>query len=99
MQITIETDHLSTFDEPRVGNVYPVRGARGLRDGKMMILLAITESNPRNCCSSATALMLVITKEGKPSGVTQYGLHYIQELSPIAFVDGLDDLSLIMRSL
>jgi hypothetical protein len=78
-------------DDPRVGNVYAVKGGSGMRDKAMMILIARTEDS--------SALMLVIAKDGKPKGVTQYSLSYLEERCPIAFVDGLEDLELTMRSL
>jgi hypothetical protein len=78
-------------DEPRVGNVYAVKGGNGMKEGAMMVLIAITDNS--------AGLMLVITKAGKPKGITQYGIGYLEERCPIAFVDGLDDLELTMRSI
>lgn len=97
MKIDIDTTISPPLESLLVGNVYPVRGGRGLRYGHMMVLLAITE--PRDQYDSARALMLIVDKEGRPKGVTQYGLHYVEELSPIAFVDGLEDVHFTMRSL
>lgn len=96
MKIDIQTTEFGPFDPARVGNVYPIKGGRGLKLGHLQILIAITE--PRDYYG-ASALMLVITKEGKPVGVNSYGMHYIEELCPIAFVEGLEDMTLIMRSL
>ena len=96
MKIDIQTIELGPFDPARVGNVYPIKGGRGLKQGHMQVLIAITE--PREY-HGASALMLVITKEGKPVGVNSYAMHYIEELCPIAFVDGLEDMTLVMRSL
>lgn len=96
MKIDIQTTEFGPYDLPRVGNVYPIKGGRGLKYGHLQVLLAITE--PKEFYGPA-ALMLVITKDGKPVGVNSYGLHYINDLCPIAFVDGLEDMTLVMRSL
>lgn len=82
---------LPTFSQPVVGNVYAINGGWGRKAGHSMILLAITEKQ--------SALMLVIDNEGNPIGVTSYGVHYIEERAPIAFVRGLDSLSLTMEAL
>lgn len=96
MKVEIQTAEFGPFDSPRVGNVYPIKGGRGLKYGHLQILMAITE--PREYHGQA-ALMLVVTKEGKPVGVNSYGLSYIEELCPIAFCEGLDELTLVIRSL
>jgi hypothetical protein len=91
--------NLSEFapKEPvRVGNVYPVKGGRGLKQRHMQILLAITDGSEwqgRSC------LFLVVSKEGKPVGVNHYGLHYVEDLMPVGFVAGLEDMTLEITSL
>ena len=97
MRVHIETDNTLPSEPARVGNVYAVKGGRGLARGHMNILLAITE--PTDCYSGRSGLMLTVDKEGKPRGVTSYGMHYIEDVSPIAFVDGIEDIDLTMRSL
>jgi hypothetical protein len=87
----INVTELPTFAQPIVGHVYPVGGGYGRRVGHAMVLIAITKNN--------AALMLIIDKDGDPVGVTSYGLHAIEERVPIAFVRGLDDLSLMMEPL
>ncbi len=82
---------LPTFSQPVVGNVYPVGGGYGRKVGHAMVLLAITEK--------CAALLLVIDKDGNPVGVTQYGLHAIEERAPIAFVRGLDEMAFTMEPL
>ncbi|PND29027.1 hypothetical protein [Sinorhizobium sp. M4_45] len=89
------TDFTPT-DPVRVGNVYPIKGGRGLKQRHMQILLAITEGNEwqgRSC------LFLVVSKEGKPVGVNQYAMHYVEELMPMGFVAGLEDMNLEINSL
>jgi hypothetical protein len=97
MKIDIQTGNIGPWERARVGNVYPIKGGRGLRDGHMQVLIAITEPTER--WQGPAALLLVIDKEGNPRGVNSYGLHAIEDLQPIAFVDGLDQLTLTMRSL
>lgn len=43
--------------------------------------------------------MLTVNREGEPVGVTSYALSYIDDLSPIAFVEGIEDIDLTMRSI
>jgi hypothetical protein len=87
----INLTELPTFMQPTVGNVYPISGGYGRKAGHVMVLLAITKNNG--------ALMLIIDREGDPVGVTSYGLHAIEERCPVAFVPGLEDLSLMMEPL
>ncbi len=97
MKINIEVGDFGPYEPARVGNVYPIKGGRGLRYGHMQILMAITE--PKEQYQGPMSLMLVITKGGEPIGVNSYGMHYVNDLQPIAFVDGLKEISLTMRSL
>jgi hypothetical protein len=96
MRIHMQADQLGPYDPPRVGNVYPVKGGRGLKNGHLQILLAITD--PREYVG-ASGLLLVITKDGKPVGVNSYGMHYIEDLCPVAFCEGIEDLDLTIRSI
>ena len=96
MRIEITSDVGSSINDPIVGNVYQVRGGRGASKGHMMVILAITEPEP---CSGQKVLMMMVNKQGDPVGVTSYGLNYVRDLTPIAFVDGLDEMNLQMRSL
>lgn len=96
MKITIEVGNFGPYDEARIGNVYPIRGGRGLRDGHMQILIAITKQRDY---SGPAGLLLVINKEGDPVGVNSYGMHAVEAMQPIAFVEGLETMTLVMRSL
>lgn len=87
----INVSELPTFSQPVLGNVYACGGGYGRKAGHAMVLLAITEKG--------YALMLVIDKDGNPVGVTSYGLHAIEDRSPVAFVRGLDALDLTMEAL
>lgn len=97
MQIDIATIGANPNDEVRVGNVYNVRGGRGLRYGHMMIVIAIVD--PQDRYDGRSVLLLTVTKEGKPVGVTQYALHYLEDKCPIAFCEGIDQIQLTIRSL
>lgn len=97
MKINIELNtQPSPANEPLVGNVYPVRGGRGLRYGHMNVLFHIVDAID---CRGKVGLLVVIDKEGNPIGVNSYGMHYIEELQPIAFVDGLEAMEFTLRSL
>ncbi len=96
MEFISNLTEFTSADPVRIGNVYPVKGGRGLKQKHMQILLAITEGNEwqgRSC------LFLVVSKEGKPVGVNHYGLHYVEELMPIGFVAGLEEMNLEINSL
>lgn len=95
MKFDIQVQEFGPNDPPRIGNVYPVKGGRGLRYGHMMVLFAIT--TPKETWQGQSALMVVVDKEGQPQGVTSYGMHYVENLCPIAFVDGLDEVEFTMR--
>ena len=97
MKINIECGDFGPYEPARVGNVYPIKGGRGLREGHMQILIAI--GTPREKWRGQAALMLVINKNGEPVGVNSYGMHYVEDLQPIAFVEGLEEMTLTMRSL
>ena len=84
----VNVTDLPTFSQPVVGNVYAINGGYGRKAGHSMVLMAVTKTG--------AALMLVIDKDGEPVGVTSYGLHYLEERCPIAFVRGIDDLNLTM---
>ena len=96
MKITIDASVTNSFEGPRIGDVYAVRGGRGASRGHMQVLIAITESEPY---IGPSALFLVIDKDGRPVNVTRYGFHAIEERVPIAIVEGLDKLELIMRGI
>lgn len=85
------TDDIPAFSQPIVGNVYNVRGGHGARVGHCMVLLAITE---KQMC-----LFMVLDRNGLPVGVTSYGLHAIEERSPVAFFPGIDELTFTMEPL
>lgn len=94
--------HTEDFPEgpcatPTVGMVYPCAGGRGAKYGRLMILLAVRE--PDYPYEGRTALMLIVRKDGTPYGVTQYGIHYLEDRVPIGFVEGLDSIDLSMRPL
>ena len=97
MRVHVETDTPVSEEPVKPGNVYHVRGGRGLRDGHMNIVLAVTE--PTDRYNGRMALCLTVTRDGKPVGTTSYGVHYFEDKMPIAFCDGLEDIDLTVRSL
>lgn len=97
MKVHIETENFNPEVPLRIGNVYPVRGGRGLRDGHMMVCIAVTE--PKSCCDGRMALMLVIDKQGNPVNVDKYGVHVFEDRAPIAFAEGVENIELFIRSI
>lgn len=97
MKISIETSTVIPGEAIRVGNVYAVKGGYGTKRGHMQVLMAITE--PPDQFRGSAALMLIIDRDGNPVGVSSYGVHVFEERQPIAFVEGLDQLNLSMRSI
>lgn len=97
LHIEINVTNLSPSDPVRVGNVYACRGGRRMSLGQMMVVIAITK--PTDRYDAENVLLLIIDQQGEPRGVTHYGLHYLEDKTPIAFVDGLEDLRFTMRSL
>lgn len=96
MRIHIDSEIGAAVSEVRVGNVYPQRGGRGAKYGRTMVVLAIT--TPTERWEGESVLLMVLRKDGTPHGVTSYGLHAVEEWTPIAFVEGLDDIDLTMRA-
>jgi hypothetical protein len=96
MKVHIETENYTPDVALRVGNVYPVRGGSGLKNGHMMICIAITEAKP---CVGSGALMLVIDRQGNPVNVDKYGVHVFEDRAPIAFAKGVEDIELFIQSI
>lgn len=92
MIFDLEIEKFEPTEPLRVGNVYPVRGGRGAREGHLNILMAMRDHDDH-------CYMLTITRDGVPTGVTHYGAHYVRELQPIAFVEGLEDMRFPVKSL
>ncbi len=88
MKFNITLNEFSPDAPARVGNVYHVKGGYGTRAGHMMILVAVAKDQ--------SGLMLVVTKDGDPVGVSTYLLSRLEERMPIAFVPGLSDLTFDM---
>lgn len=90
MRIDIRTDVAIPGEGVRVGNVYPTKGGYGARKGHMFVVAAINEG---------IATCLTVDKEGNIVGATIYGCHVFEDRTLIAYVEGLEDLELIMRSI
>lgn len=84
--------------EDMIGNVYPVRGGFGARNGHVHVIIAATEKT-RGCYKYSGYTALVVDSEGDIVGANHYGFHYFDEKIPMAKVDGIEDITLIMRSL
>lgn len=90
MRVNIQTEVVIPADGPNIGNVYPVKGGYGARDGLMMVLIAFSEG---------MATYLRINKEGEIVGAGSYGVSTFKDRVPIAYVEGVDEIELTMRSI
>lgn len=90
MRFTIADSIADVTREPVVGNVYPIRGGSGARKGHIQVIVALTDTG---------CVMLTVDKDGNVVAASCYGRHYIQEKTPIAFCDGIEELSFNIRSL
>lgn len=99
MRIAINTDVPIPAPGPdMVGNVYPVRGGFGARNGHMHVIIAYYDKVQGHCRYSGYCTVTV-DHEGEIVGANSYAPHYFDNKVPMAKVDGLDELSLVMRSL
>lgn len=99
MRVDIQTTEPLTHDrEDMVGNVYPVRGGFGARNGHFHVIIAATEKI-RGCCKYSGYTTITVDADGDIVGGNHYACHYFDEKAPVAKVHGLDDMQLVMRSL
>lgn len=81
-----------------IGNVYPVRGGFGARNGHMHVIIAATEK-VKGCCQYGGYTAIVVDSDGDIVGANHYAFHYFDDKVPMARVDGLEEIALVMRSL
>ena len=99
MKIEIATDVPIPASGPdMVGNVYPVRGGFGARNGHMHVIIAHYDKVQGHCRYSGYCTVTV-DHEGEIVGANSYACHYFDNKVPMAKVDGLDEIALVMRSL
>lgn len=92
---SILTEHSIEFPV-RIGNVYPIKGGRGVRERHLQVLIAMSEPAEYN---GITCFFLVLNREGSPVNVNRYAFHYVQDLMPIGFVHGIDEVTFEITSL
>lgn len=99
MKIEIQADLPRGGDrQAMIGNVYPVRGGFGARNGHMHVIIAATEK-VTGCCSYGGYTTITVDCDGDIVGGNHYAWHYFDEKVPMARVDGLDGIQLTLRSL
>ena len=81
-----------------VGNVYPVRGGFGARNGHMHVIIAHYDKVQGGCRYQGYCTVTVDC-DGEIVGANSYACHYFDDKAPMAKVDGLDEVALVMRSL
>lgn len=93
MKFNIETrDGKPFIGPPAVGDVYPIRGGRGLRYGYQFIVMGIHEQQ-------RMAYSLTINRDGEIVGVHSVGLHILEEMVPVGRVEGLEQLEFTVRGI
>lgn len=99
MRIDIQTEIPRALTrEDMVGNVYPVRGGFGARNGHMHVIISATEK-VKGGCKYGGYTTITVDCDGDIVGGNNYAFHYFDEKVPMAKVEGLEDLQLTMRSL
>ncbi len=92
MKFAFSTIEYETEAPVRIGNVYHVRGGRRASRGEYWVLVGISE------CGQ-TGYLLAVNREGRVCGTSLYGMHVLREWQPIAFAQGLEDLTLEVVSI
>ena len=87
-----------TCPDDMIGNVYTVRGGFGSRNGHMHVIIAATDKVLGNCRYNGYTT-ITVDREGDIVGANHYAYHYFDEKTPIARVEGLDEIHLILRRL
>ena len=99
MKIDIQTSvPFPQLPPDMVGNVYPVRGGFGARNGHFHVIIVAYNKVQGGCLYSGYCTVTVDC-EGDIVGANSYAQHYFNNKVPMARVDGLDDLQLVMRSI
>jgi hypothetical protein len=99
MKISIETDvPMAATREDMIGNCYPARGGFGARNGHMHIIIAATEK-VKGCYQYGGYTTVTVDSDGDIVGANQYAFHYFDGKIPMARCDGIENISLIVRSL
>lgn len=99
MKVSIETtEPLTSLPDDMVGNVYQVRGGVGARHGHLHIIVS-SYDRCGHSCGGPGFVTLTVNREGIIVGGNSYAQHYFMEKVPIARCDGIEEISLIVRSL
>lgn len=99
MRIDIDTTIPIPASGPdMIGNVYPVRGGFGARNGHMHVIISYFDKVQGGCRYSGYCTVTVDC-DGEIVGANSYAPHYFDSKVPMAKVDGLENLALTMRSL
>lgn len=99
MKIDIQTDlPMPQNPEDMVGNVYPVRGGFGARNGHVHVIISHYDK-VQGCCKYSGYCTVTVDCDGEIVGANNYALHYFNNKIPMARVDGLEEVQLVMRSI
>lgn len=92
MRFAFATNEYSPALPVRIGNVYQTRGGNRASRGDFWVLVGISDSGE-------TAYLLAINREGRVVGSSSYGMHVVRDWSPIAFAQGLEEMTLDVVSI
>ena len=99
MKIEINTDvPMALTREDMIGNCYLVRGGFGARNGHMHIIIAATEK-VKGCYQYGGYTTITVDSDGDIVGANQYAFHYFDGKIPLAKCDGIDSITLSVRSI
>jgi hypothetical protein len=98
VKVEIQTDiPMPTTRQDMIGACFPVRGGFGARNGHMHIVIAATEK-VKGCCQYGGYTTITVDSDGDIVGANQYAFHYFDGKIPFARCDGIEDMTLIVRS-
>ena len=80
-----------------IGNVYPVRGGFGARNGHCHIIIAATEK-VKGCCQYSGYTTITVDEDGDIVGGNHYAFHYFDGKIPMAKCNGIEGVRLSVRS-
>lgn len=86
MRFAFSTNEFEVEAPVRIGNIYNVRGGRRASRGEYWVLVGISD------CGQ-TGYLLAVNREGRVCGTSLYGMHVLRDWTPVAFAQGLEDMT------
>lgn len=86
MKFAFATNEFDDNAPPRFGNVYHIRGGRRASRGEYWAFVGMSD------CGQ-TGYLLAVNRDGRVCGVSSYGMHVVRDWQPIAFAQGIEDMT------